>query len=148
MSHSTHSSGQLVDPMTNPSKFTQIILSLVAALFGIATVIAGARVLLGADPGYTVFRPLLFYNTAMGIAYVAAGVVAWRNAERGILPAAAIFGLNFLVLLVVSYLYATGSAVAIESIRAMVLRTVVWLVLFVGLVWVARRSERIAARGG
>jgi hypothetical protein len=128
-------------------KITQIVLALVAALFGIATVAAGGRVLLGADPGYTVYSPLLIYNTAMGIAYVAAGVLAWRNVERGKQAAAAIFGLNCLVLGAVSYLYATGSAVAIESVRAMVLRTVVWLVLFVGLVWAARRSERIAGRG-
>jgi hypothetical protein len=127
-------------------KITQLVLALVAALFGIATLVAGARVLLGADPGYTVFRPLLIYNTAMGMAYLAAGVVAWRNVERGKQAAAAIFGLNCLVLGAVSYLYATGSGVAIESVRAMTLRTAVWLVLFVGLVWVARRSERFAAR--
>jgi hypothetical protein len=129
-------------------KITQISLALVAALFGIATLFAGVRVLLGADPGYIVFRPLLIYNTAMGIAYVAAGVLAWRNVERGKRAAAAIFGLNCLVLGAVSYLYATGGAVAIESIRAMVLRTVVWLVLFVGLAWVTRRSKRVEARAG
>jgi hypothetical protein len=129
-------------------KITQIALALVAALFGIATLFAGGRVLLGADPGYIVFRPLLVYNTAMGIAYVAAGVLAWRNVERGKRAAAAIFGLNCLVLGAVSYLYATGGAVAIESIRAMVLRTVVWLVLFVGLVWLTRRSKRVEARAG
>jgi hypothetical protein len=129
-------------------KITQISLALVAALFGIATLFAGVRVLLGADPGYIVFRPLLIYNTAMGIAYVAAGVLAWRNVERGKRAAAAIFGLNCLVLGAVSYLYATGGAVAIESIRAMVLRTVVWLVLFVGLVWLTRRSKRVEARAG
>jgi hypothetical protein len=129
-------------------KITQIALALVATLFGIATLFAGGRVLLGAEPGYIVFRPLLIYNTAMGIAYVAAGVLAWRNVERGKVAAAAIFGLNCLVLGAVSYLYATGDGVAIESIRAMVLRTVVWLVLFVGLVWLTRRSKRVEARAG
>jgi hypothetical protein len=125
-------------------KITQIALALVATLFGIATLFAGGRVLLGAEPGYIVFRPLLIYNTAMGIAYVAAGVLAWRNVERGKQAAAAIFGLNCLVLGAVSYLYATGHGVAIESVRAMFFRTVVWLVLFVGLMWVARRSKRVA----
>lgn len=113
---------------------------LVAAVFGLVTIIAGTRVLLGSDPGYIVTWPLLIYNTAMGIAYVAAGIIAWRNLERGKYAAAAIFVLNLLVLGAVGYLYAAGSSVAIESLRAMTLRTVVWLVLLLGLVWVGRRS--------
>lgn len=125
-------------------KIIQIVLALVAVLFGIATLVAGGRVLLGADPGYTVFRPLLIFNTAMGVAYVAAGVLAWRNVQRGKNWAAAIFGLNGLVLGAVGYLYVTGGGVAVESVRAMVLRTVVWLVLFVGLLWAARRGKRVA----
>lgn len=116
------------------------ILALVAALFGLATMIAGTSVLAGADPGYVVFRPLLIYNTAMGLAYVAAGVIAWRSLDRGKYAAATIFVLNFLVLGAIGYLYATGSAVAIDSLRAMSFRTVVWLVLFVGLAWTNDRS--------
>jgi hypothetical protein len=55
----------------NRSRYTRIIqgfLAFAAILFGVATIIAGVRVLAGADPGYTVFQPLLIYNTAMGIA--------------------------------------------------------------------------------
>ena len=51
------------------------ILSLAAVLFGVVTLIAGTRVLAGADPGYRVFLPLLLYNIAMGVAYVAAGML-------------------------------------------------------------------------
>ena len=46
-------------------------------MFGVATLFAGSRVLLGSDPGYEVFRPLLIYNTAMGAAYLAAGITVW-----------------------------------------------------------------------
>lgn len=128
----------------NRSRYVRIIqggLALVAALFGLATIIAGARVLAGSDPGYIVFRPLLLYNTAMGFAYVAAGVIAWRNLDRGKYAAAAIFVLNLLVLGTIGYLYATASAVAVESLRAMILRTVVWLVLFLGLAWMSHRNS-------
>jgi hypothetical protein len=121
-------------------RLVQGVLALVAVLIGLVTIIAGARVIAGAHPGYIVFWPLLIYNTAMGIAYVAAGVIAWRNLERGKYAAAAIFVLNLLVLGTIGYLYAAGSSVAIESVRAMTLRTVVWLVLFLGLAWVGRRS--------
>jgi hypothetical protein len=122
-------------------KIIQGVLALAAALFGLATIIAGSRVLTGSDPGYIVFRPLLIYNTAMGIAYVAAGVIAWRNLDRGKYAAATIFVLNLLVLGATGYLYAAGSAVAIDSLHAMIFRTVAWLVLFLGMVWMSHRSH-------
>jgi hypothetical protein len=120
----------------------QRVLALVAALFGLVTIVAGARVLAGSDPGYIVFRPLLIYNTAMGIAYVATGIIAWRSLDLGKYAAATIFVLNFLVLAAIGFLYTTGSAVAIDSLRAMTFRTVVWFVLFVGLAWMSNRNHR------
>lgn len=128
----------------NPPGYVQVIqrvFALVAALFGLVTIIAGGRVLSGGDPGYVVFLPLLVYNTAMGVAYVAAGAMAWRSAERGKYAAATIFILNLLVLGAIGYLYMTGGSVAMDSVRAMVLRTVVWLVLFLGLAWVSHRNQ-------
>ncbi|MBX3589323.1 MAG: hypothetical protein KF755_00320 [Burkholderiaceae bacterium] len=121
-------------------RFLRPLLVLVALLFGLATIVAGTRVLAGADPGYVVFRPLLFYNVAMGVAYVAAGVLAWRNLARGKRAAAAIFVLNLVVLAAIAWLYSSGGAVAIESVRAMILRTAVWLLLFLGLAWAHRRA--------
>ncbi len=123
-------------------KIIQRVLALAAALFGLVTVIAGARVLTGSDPGYIVFRPLLIYNTAMGMAYVAAGIIAWRSLDRGKFAAAAIFVLNFLVLVAIGFLYAAGSTVAVESLRAMTFRTVVWCALFLGLAWIGHQNHR------
>lgn len=122
-------------------KIIQSVLVLAAALFGLLTIIAGTRVLLGSDPGYIVFRPLLIYNTAMGIVYVAAGVIAWRNLKQGTYVAAGIFVLNLFVLAAIYFLYTEGSSIAVDSLRAMTLRTVVWLVLFVGLGWLSSRKN-------
>lgn len=122
-------------------RISQDILALAAVLFGLATIIAGTRVLVGADPGYIVFRPLLIYNAAMGIAYVAAGIIMWRSLDHGKYAAATIFVLNFLVLGTIGYLYAVGSAVAIQSICAMTFRTLVWLILFLGLAWMSHRDK-------
>jgi len=122
-------------------KITQSVLAIVAVLFGLATIIAGTRVLLGSDPGYIVFRPLLIYNTVMGIVYVTAGVVAWRNIKQGTYVAAAIFILNLFVLIAIYSLYTEESFIAVDSLRAMSLRTVVWLALFVGLGWLSRRNK-------
>ena len=48
-------------------KTTLAVLSVIAIVFGIATIAAGGRVLAGADPGYEVFRPPLI---AVGAAWV------------------------------------------------------------------------------
>ena len=128
--------------MSSPRKYVPIIhgaVVLVAVLFGIVTLIAGGRVLAGADPGYIVFRPLLVYNTTMGFAYMAAGIIMWRSLDRGRYAAAAIFLLNLVVYIAIVYLYTTGAPVAIDSVRAMTLRTGVWLALFIASGWLLRR---------
>ena len=122
-------------------KLIQNLLAFVAVLFGLVTIFVGARVLLGLDPGYIVFRPLLIYNTLMGIVYVAAGVTAWRNIKQGKNLAAAVFVLNFVVLTAIYFLYTEGSSIAVESLRAMSLRTIVWLALFAGLGWLSRKKK-------
>ena len=122
-------------------KITQNILVTVAVLFGLLTIFAGTRVLLGSNPGYIVFRPLLIYNTAMGIVYVAAGIIAWRNIKQGMYVAAAIFVLNLIVLTTIFFLYIEGNSIAIDSLRAMSLRTVVWFALFVGFWWLCRSNK-------
>jgi len=123
-------------------RIIQRVLSLAAALFGLVTIFAGARVLAGSGPGYTVFRPLLIYNTAMGVAYVAAGIIAWRSLDLGKYMAATIFVLNLLVLGAIGYLYTAGGAVAVESLLASAFRTVVWLLLFLGLAWMSHINYR------
>ena len=127
-------------------KITQNALALVAVLFGLATIFAGTRVLLGSDPGYIVYRPLLIFNSVMGVVYVSAGIIAMRNVKRGMYAAAVIFALNLVVLSAIYYLYAEGSPIAIDSLRAMTLRTVVWLALFVGFGWVNYRNELLDSR--
>ena len=122
-------------------RIVQILAAAVAVLFGLATLFAGGRVLLGSDPGYEVFRPLLLYNTAMGVAYLAAGVTVWRSVKAGRYAAGAIFLLNLLVLVGIVVVFRSGGAVAVDSLRAMTLRTVVWLVLFLTVSWLVRARK-------
>ncbi len=116
----------------------QRAVAIIAQLFGAATLFAGGRVLLGADPGYVVLRLLLIYNTAMGLAYLAAGVLLWTNLRQGQRAAGTIFVLNLAVLVGIVTLYVGGGEVAIDSIRAMIVRTAVWLALFLAARWLAR----------
>lgn len=87
----------------------------------------------GANPGYIVFRPLLLFNTLMGVLYVVAGLVTWKNVSRGKLIAAIILVLNFSVLLIVIYLYFKSNLIATQSLSAITFRSVAWLLIFFGL---------------
>lgn len=113
----------------------------IALVFGIVTVATGASVLAGRDTGYMVYRPLLFFNSAMGVAYGAAAMLIWRDLSRGRLAAGLILALNLAVLGLVGYLFRTSDLVAIDSVRAMGFRSTVWLVIFGVLVWIGRRRE-------
>lgn len=101
--------------------------------------IAGVRVLLGSDPGYVVYMPLLRFNSIMGVVYVAVGVIAWRNPRLGVHGAAAVCVLNLVALGIIGYLYTPNGSIATTSVQAMTLRTVVWLALFLVLAWSSRR---------
>ena len=114
----------------------------VAVLFGAATLFAGTRVLLGADPGYAVFRPLVVFNTAMGAAYVLAGVAVWRRLRLGTALAGAIVLLNLLALAGLFALDRGGTGIAVQSLAAMAFRTAVWLLLFLAILWLARPHPR------
>ncbi|MHB1313503.1 MAG: hypothetical protein ACYC3L_15910 [Gemmatimonadaceae bacterium] len=122
----------------------QMLVAAVAIVFGLATIWAGGAVLAGRDPGYVVYRPLLIFNTVMGVAYVVAGVQARRRALSGRNAAAVILVLNALVLGGVIYLYRTGTAVAVDSVRAMSFRSGVWLMLLLALAWMSRTRRGAA----
>lgn len=102
------------------------LVAVLAALFGLATVAAGSRVLGGADPGYEVFRPLLIFNTLMGAVYLAAALVIWRDPRRGRRWAGAIALVNLAVLLAIGALRLAGAAIAVNSLAAMAFRTFAW----------------------
>ncbi len=125
--------------MTRPL-LLQRTLAIVAGLFGIVTLVSGGRVLLGADPGYVVYRPLLVFNTVMGAVYLFTGVRGWFDAQLGRRGALVIVVLNVLMLAFIAWLFlAESSVVARQSVAAMSLRTVVWLVLWAGFRRAARR---------
>lgn len=111
----------------------QRVTAAVAIAFGLLTIFAGGRVLVaGVDPGYLVFRPLLVFNTVMGVAYAVVGVAIWRTWPWSVRGAGTILALNITVLASIVALYATGGGVATDSLRAMAFRCAVWLALFGG----------------
>jgi hypothetical protein len=119
----------------------------VALLFGLLTLFAGGRVLLGGDPGHVVLVPLLLFNTAMGAAYVAAAVLLRRDLRLGRRAAGAIALLNLLVLGALLVHAWGGGPVAGDSLAAMTLRTGVWAALFAAAGWVSRRQDEARRPG-
>ncbi len=117
--------------MTHPRRghVLRTAAAVIAVLFGLATLGAGVSVLAGADPGYLVFRPLLLFNTAMGLAYVGAGLAMRWRPQAGANAAIVIAALNLLVLAAIVVLHAQGGPVAVDSVRAMTLRAGVWFAL-------------------
>ena len=120
----------------------------IGALFGILTPIAGGSILLGLrDAGYDVVRPVLFFNTAMGVVYLAAAAVTIRDLDLGWRLAFAIGLTNTVVLVAVSLYDAVTGAVATQTVAAMVVRTVVWFGIFGLLSWVRRPRRDLTLRG-
>jgi len=114
------------------------LMAVIAIAFGGLTIFAGGRVLLGGvDPGYVVFRPLLAFNTAMGVGYAIAGVALWRDRHWSVRAAGTIAALNLAALGTIVVLYSSGGGVAVDSLRAMTFRSAVWLALLVG-AWLTR----------
>ncbi len=111
-------------------------------IFGVLTLVASSRILyLGSDPGYVVFMPLLIFNHIMGVCYLIAGYLIWRNSQKGEVTALSVFLINLIVLLTIFVVYLKGSGVATDSLGAMTFRTVVWLLIFMSLKITGRKPN-------
>ena len=125
-----------------PHKPLHRLTVLVAGLFGLLTIAAGGRLLLGlGEAGYVVVWPILIFNTVMGAVYVAAAVLMARDIDRGRRAAFAIAMLNVVVLVGLGVLRARGGIVASETLAAMSMRALVWIGIFALLTW-ERRAPR------
>ncbi|MCB0284485.1 MAG: hypothetical protein KDF60_18015 [Calditrichaeota bacterium] len=101
-----------------------------AVLIGIMAVIVGTRTLIGSnDPGYTTFNLLIIYNVVMGLVSLVAGYQIWNGyALAQKLSGVILLGhIAVLVMLVTIF----NDIIAIQSIKAMIFRVGVWLVIFI-----------------
>lgn len=127
-----------------PHSRSRRISALVAAVFGIVTLIAGGRILLGlGEAGFPVVQPVLLFNTAMGALYLLAAVLIARDIDRGRPLALLIAVANVAVLLAIVGLSAGGGEVANQTLAAMTLRSAVWIII-AAVLFRERRLERAA----
>jgi len=103
------------------------VAALAGGAFGLASVTAGLRVLTGLDtPGYVVLPWLVRYNVAAGLAAIVVAVALWQRDRHAAGAAAGLAAMHALVLGVLVAMRLGGATVAIDSLAAMALRTVVW----------------------
>lgn len=113
--------------------------AIIATAFGLITIWVGGMTLFSSsDPGYVIFLPLLIFNTVMGFVYTGAGILIWRQHPKVLQMSKIVFALNTLVLVLITLLYWMNFDVAFDSLKAMTLRTAVWLIIWWSLLWIRR----------
>lgn len=116
------------------------IASALAFIIGAMAIVAGAQVLMGNDPGYYVINWLPIYNYTIGILTVFITAIFIFTNSRFALPAAiGTFSLHAIVLFIL--LTAYRNTVAPDSIRAMTIRLVVWVIIL-GLMFIQARKNK------
>lgn len=122
-----------------PTSRPQRAAAAAAVIFGLLTIVAGGRLLLGlGDAGYYVVRPVLWFNVAMGVAYLMVAAMIHRSASLGKRGAAWIVLVNVAVLVaLVGYAF-TGGEVARQTFAAMIVRTLFWVGEYIVLSIVSR----------
>lgn len=121
------------------------IASVLAFVIGAMAIFAGGRVLLGNDPGYYVINWLPLYNYTMGILtlFITATLI-WMNGRFAMPAAIGTFGLHAIVMLILQTAY--SGVVASDSIQAMTLRLVVWVIILGLMVAQARGQTQKTGR--
>ncbi len=100
-----------------------------ALAIGLMAIFEGSQVLLGIKvPSYHVLWGLVYYNVALGIVSVLVGIGLWRGERLAVLFAGVVAGAHVSVLIILSTIF--SDLVAQHSIKAMIFRSVVWVLLF------------------
>ena len=115
------------------------IAAVLAFVIGAMAIFAGGQVLLGILPDYYVIDWLPVYNFIMGItsAFFTA-LLIWKNSKIAMPAAVATFGLHAVVMLVLQVGY--QGLVAPDSIKAMTVRLVAWLIILTLMVIQLRKN--------
>jgi hypothetical protein len=109
----------------------------IGLVLGVLSVVAGWRVLADIDrPDYVVLHWLVIYNVAAGLVGVVTGIGLWLLRGWASDLARTLAGFHGAVLVVLIAWCTAGGPVAIESLIAMLLRTLVWA----SIALVARRA--------
>jgi len=106
------------------------IAAILAFVIGAMAIFAGGQVILGILPDYYVIDWLPIYNFVIGIVSVLfTAVVIWKNTRLALPATIATFSMNAIVMVVLQTAY--RAVVATDSIKAMTVRLVVWMIILI-----------------
>jgi hypothetical protein len=116
------------------------VASALALVIGAMAIFAGGQVLSGTLPDYYVINWLPVYNFVIGVISVFfSSIVIWKNNRLALPTAIGTLGLHAIVMLILQAAY--RSVVASESIIAMTVRLVTWIII-VGLLILQQRNKK------
>ncbi len=119
------------------------IAATVAMLFSLLTIVEGSQALLGVtQQEYIVFTPLLIYNVVMAIVGLFVAVMIWINHKKALTITSIVTALHLIVLIVVAVIFISDGMVAMHSVQAMAIRSVVWLAITL-VTWKTNQSSEI-----
>ena len=112
---------------TNNSTLSQRFAAILALSLGLMSVFAGSKVLLEIDTkDYNVLIWLVTYNVIFGAISIVVAYFIWKNYSKAKSLTLFVLAMHFLVFI---YLKFVSLTVAAESIKAMLFRTSVWILI-------------------
>jgi uncharacterized membrane protein len=124
--------------MNSKLRKTAAVLSFI---MGAMAIFAGGQVLLGKIMDYYVIDWLPIYNFIIGVISVFAAIIIWKGGKIVMPVAIAILASNVTVMLIL--LTAYRDVVASDSIKAMTVRIVAWIIILVLIFFQARRDKSV-----
>ncbi len=119
------------------------IAAVLALIIGAMAVFAGGQVLLGKIPDYYVIGWLPVYNFSMGVLSIfVTAILIWKLSPYALTAAIATFSAHALVMLILQIAY--SGVVAIDSVVAMTIRLIVWLIIL-GLLFFGKGKRKVVA---
>ncbi len=108
-------------------KILKKIAAILALFIGVMSVFAGSKVLLGIDSkDHTVLTWLVSYNVILGVISIITAYFIWKEISKGKNLTLFILIMHFMIFL---YLKFFSDTVASDSIKAMIFRTGIWLLI-------------------
>jgi hypothetical protein len=115
------------------------VAAILAAIIGAMAVFSGGRVLLGNLPDYYLIDWLPVYNFTIGVAsLLVTAVLIWKQHRYAWPAAVTTLSLHALVMLIL--LTAYWNVVAVDSLVAMTVRMVTWIIIMAFLYPVTRKE--------
>lgn len=101
----------------------------VAVIFGLLTIVSGARALFGGVDMGAVVPFVLWFNFVAGFAYVLTGIGLWRGTNWAPMLSLGIAAATAAVFAAFLWHVGSGGAWEIRTMGAMILRTGIWIAI-------------------